>query len=79
MNVEKSFHLFYNVFDSSLLSTGPWEEDLSYAEAVVSSIKSVDNKIELETVSLQKEYWNEVVSYTLREAKEGHTPNPDIM
>lgn len=35
--------------------------------------------VPLETVSLQKEYWRDVVQYTLQEAKRGHTPNPDIM
>lgn len=33
----------------------------------------------LEVVPLQKEYWDEVVSYTVREAREGRTPNPDVM
>jgi tRNA U34 2-thiouridine synthase MnmA/TrmU len=36
-------------------------------------------KVPLETLSLQKEYWEEVVQYTLREAGNGRTPNPDIM
>lgn len=35
--------------------------------------------VKLEVVSLQKEYWNEVVSYTLEEARSGRTPNPDVM
>lgn len=35
--------------------------------------------VPLETVSLQKEYWRDVVQYTLQEAKRGRTPNPDIM
>jgi tRNA-specific 2-thiouridylase len=29
--------------------------------------------------SLQNEYWKEVVQYTFDEAKQGRTPNPDIM
>lgn len=33
----------------------------------------------LEVVSLQREYWDQVVAYTLREAREGRTPNPDVM
>ena len=35
--------------------------------------------VPLETLSLQREYWNQVVQYTLNEAEEGRTPNPDIM
>lgn len=35
--------------------------------------------VPLEVVPLQKEYWDEVVSYTVREAREGRTPNPDVM
>lgn len=35
--------------------------------------------VKLEPISLQKEYWREVVSYTLNEARQGRTPNPDIM
>lgn len=35
--------------------------------------------VPLETVSLQKEYWRDVVQYTLQEAQQGRTPNPDIM
>ena len=52
----------------------PWEEDLRFAESVCDQLN-----IPLETVSLQKEYWSEVVQYTLNEAKLGRTPNPDIM
>ena len=35
--------------------------------------------VPLEVLSLQKEYWDQVVEYTLAEAKVGRTPNPDIM
>lgn len=30
-------------------------------------------------VPLQREYWEQVVSYTVQEAREGRTPNPDVM
>mmetsp|Transcript_14873 Transcript_14873/g.20370 ORF Transcript_14873/g.20370 Transcript_14873/m.20370 type:complete len:496 (-) Transcript_14873:13-1500(-) len=56
------------------LNQCPWEEDLQYAERVCSQLG-----VPLETLSLQREYWDQVVQYTLREAKEGRTPNPDIM
>jgi tRNA-5-taurinomethyluridine 2-sulfurtransferase len=35
--------------------------------------------VPLEVISLQQEYWSEVVGYTVREARSGRTPNPDIM
>lgn len=56
------------------LNQCPWEEDLAYAQQVCSQLN-----VPLETLSLQKEYWQYVVDYTLTEAKAGRTPNPDIM
>lgn len=52
----------------------PWEEDIEYANAVCRQAG-----VQLRDVPFQTEYWNEVVSYTVREAQEGRTPNPDIM
>jgi tRNA-5-taurinomethyluridine 2-sulfurtransferase len=56
------------------LNECPWEEDLSYAQRVCDQLG-----VPLETVSLQKEYWDKVVQYTFDEARLGRTPNPDIM
>jgi sulfur transfer protein SufE len=56
------------------LNECPWEEDLGYAQAVCDQLK-----VPLEAVSLQREYWDEVVSYTFTEAQLGRTPNPDVM
>lgn len=56
------------------LGTCPWEEDIEYAEAVCQQAG-----VQLETVSMQREYWERVVSYTIDEARRGRTPNPDIM
>ena len=56
------------------LNQCPWEEDLSYAQSVCNQLN-----ITLHTISLQSEYWQYVVEYTLAEAKLGRTPNPDIM
>ena len=56
------------------LNQCPWEEDLSYAQSVCDQLN-----ITLHTISLQSEYWQYVVEYTLAEAKQGRTPNPDIM
>jgi tRNA-5-taurinomethyluridine 2-sulfurtransferase len=58
----------------SFLGTCPWEEDLSYVEQVCKQLN-----VPLEVISLQKEYWDRVVSYAISEVKEGRTPNPDIM
>jgi len=52
----------------------PWEEDLGYARAVCDIAK-----IPLRIISLQKEYWERIVSYTLGELKAGRTPSPDIL
>ncbi len=56
------------------LNQCPWEEDMFYAQSVCDQLN-----VTLETLSLQKEYWNEVVNYTITEARKGYTPNPDIM
>ncbi|KKP35559.1 MAG: tRNA-specific 2-thiouridylase MnmA [candidate division TM6 bacterium GW2011_GWF2_32_72] len=58
----------------SFLGECPWEEDLSYAKAVCEQAG-----VPLEVISLQKEYWDRVVSYTISEVKAGRTPNPDIL
>ena len=52
----------------------PWQEDLEYAKAVCEQLD-----VPLKVVSLQKEYWERVVSYTIAEVKAGCTPNPDIL
>jgi len=57
----------------SFLGECPWEEDLKYARGVCEQ-----TGIPLEVIPLQTEYWDNVVSYTIEEIKEGRTPNPDI-
>jgi len=52
----------------------PWQEDLSYVKAVCEKLG-----VPLEIVSLQRAYWDEVVTYTIAQIKAGCTPNPDIM
>lgn len=56
------------------LTECPWEDDLRYARAVCDQLR-----VPLEVVSLQKEYHESVVRYTLREARAGRTPNPDVL
>jgi len=57
----------------SFLGECPWEEDLKFARAVCEQAE-----VPLEVLPLQTEYWENVVSYTIEEIKEGRTPNPDI-
>lgn len=52
----------------------PWEEDLAFVRTVCE-----DAGVPLEVVSLQQEYFDHVVSYTISEIKAGRTPNPDVM
>lgn len=56
------------------LNQCPWEEDLTYAQQTCDQLG-----VPLETLSLQKEYWEQVVQYTFSEARAGRTPNPDVM
>lgn len=57
----------------SFLGECPWEEDLHFARGVCEQAN-----VHLEVIPLQTEYWDNVVSYTITEIKEGRTPNPDI-
>jgi tRNA (5-methylaminomethyl-2-thiouridylate)-methyltransferase len=58
----------------SYLGDCPWEEDLLYVKQVCELLE-----VHLEVVSLQKEYKDEVVAYTIAQVKAGRTPNPDIL
>ncbi|MDR3646660.1 MAG: tRNA 2-thiouridine(34) synthase MnmA [Candidatus Babeliales bacterium] len=58
----------------SFLGNCPWEEDLSYVTKVCEQLE-----VPLEVISFQKEYWDQVVSYTVSEVKAGRTPNPDVL
>ncbi len=57
----------------SFLGNCPWERDLDYVHTLCKQLQ-----VPLEVLSLQKEYWDEVVSYAIAAIKEGRTPNPDI-
>ncbi|KAI0566093.1 tRNA methyl transferase [Gracilaria domingensis] len=52
----------------------PWQEDIEYANAVCKQVG-----LKLQDVPFQRAYWDEVVSYTVQEARKGRTPNPDVM
>ena len=55
------------------LGSCPWQDDLAYVTQVCDALQ-----VPLEIVSLQREYWDRVVSYVIDEIKVGRTPNPDI-
>lgn len=57
----------------AFLGECPWEEDLQYARAVCDHLE-----VPLKVISLQREYHERVVSYTLAELRSGYTPSPDI-
>jgi tRNA (5-methylaminomethyl-2-thiouridylate)-methyltransferase len=58
----------------SFLGECPWEDDLQFVQKTCEFLD-----VPLEIVSLQQEYWDAVVSYTIAEAREGRTPNPDVL
>lgn len=51
----------------------PWEEDLDVARAVCERAA-----VPLQVVPLQREYYERVVEYVVRELRIGNTPSPDI-
>jgi tRNA (5-methylaminomethyl-2-thiouridylate)-methyltransferase len=57
----------------SSLGECPWEEDLQFARGVCEQAG-----IQLQILSMQREYWDTIVTYSLRELKAGRTPNSDM-
>ncbi len=55
------------------LGNCPWEEDLEYVRQVCGKT------IPLKIIPMQREYWDQIVKYTIAEAKVGRTPNPDVL
>lgn len=56
------------------LGNCPWQEDIAFAESVC---KKFD--IPFTILSLQEDYWNVIVAYTINEVRIGRTPSPDIL
>jgi tRNA-specific 2-thiouridylase len=52
----------------------PAEEDID-----ITSYIAKKYGCKLEIVSLQEEYWDRVIDYTIQSVKKGLTPNPDVM
>ena len=57
----------------SFLGECPWEDDIRYVRDVCNHIN-----VPVEILSLQNEYWENVVSYVISEIRAGRTPNPDM-
>lgn len=57
----------------SFLGSCPWEEDIEYVEKTTRMFD-----IPFRVISLQKAYYDKVVSYTINELKNNRTPSPDI-
>lgn len=58
----------------AFLGECPWEDDLEYVRAVCEQAN-----VPLEIVPFQKEYREQIVAYTIAEARAGRTPNPDML
>ena len=52
----------------------PQEEDLEIVQAMARRYG-----LKYDVVDLQKDYWDNVVAYTIDKVKRGFTPNPDVM
>ena len=53
----------------AFLGECPWKDDLFYIEQICKKLN-----VPLNVVSLQKEYWDRVVSYTISEVKAAERP-----
>lgn len=58
----------------SFLGECPWEEDLHFARRICQQAG-----VDLEVISLQREYHQKVVAWAIDELREGRTPSPDVL
>lgn len=58
----------------SHLGDCPWEQDLSFVRQTCQMLQ-----VPLEVINLQREYHERIVSYTIQQIRQGHTPNPDML
>lgn len=63
----------------SHLGVCPWEDDYQTCIDVCNHVSERFPSVKLETLSLQKDYHQRVVQFTVNEARSGRTPNPDIL
>jgi len=67
------FYIKIGMDDDELLHCSS-EEDIEMATLIAHKYGC-----KLEVVDLHKDYWDNVVDYTIRKVKQGLTPNPDVM
>ena len=67
------FYIKIGMDDDELLHCSS-EEDIEMATHIARKYGC-----KLEVVDLHKDYWDNVVDYTIRKVKQGLTPNPDVM
>ena len=70
-------HLFYiriGMEDEPGFVSCPAEEDIEIVTFLAHKYG-----LKLEVVSLQEDYWEKVIDYTIQSVKRGLTPNPDVM
>lgn len=67
------FYIKIGMDDDELLHC-TYEEDIEMASLIAHRYGC-----KLEVIDLHKDYWDNVVDYTIRKVKQGLTPNPDVM
>jgi len=67
------FYIKIGMDDDELLHCTS-EEDIEMASLIAHKYGC-----KLEVVDLHKDYWDNVVDYTIKKVKQGLTPNPDVM
>lgn len=69
--------------DCYYIYIGPDEEDTysctSDEDVEMCRIVTARYGVNFEIIDLHKEYWNNVVKYTMDKVSRGYTPNPDVM
>ncbi len=60
--------------EESFGATCPWEEDLSYANAICDQFD-----LDLNVHPMQSIYYDTIITYVVSQLKQGFTPNPDML
>jgi tRNA (5-methylaminomethyl-2-thiouridylate)-methyltransferase len=69
-----AFYLKVWMEGETVLGNCPWREDAEYVQKIADQIG-----VPFEIFAMQREYWDLIIDYTLREVKAGRTPNPAMM